>query len=158
MTVAAAFALAVVFDFGTGHLSSSEYLSILSSGKPFPPGKLSLWNGVYYGSGYYMSGLMREDKESGYNYYNIIINPDENKVWHFAPDKRSDDIFFNASTVFYGTSYSGEWVSVLPTDKLIDAIPDIENLGHYDFDKQTIDQIKSVSIEDNPVLILFTFK
>lgn len=146
----------LIFDFGNGHLSAKEYLSAAVFGKDFPQGKLSISYGTYYGSGYYHTNLMREDENLSYDYFHVFIDEKSRKSWHFANNKKSDDILFCTSTDFRATTPSGEWLSVVGAYELIESLNDIQNNPDFKYSSKLIDQIKKMEEEDNPVLVLYT--
>lgn len=148
----------ITFDFGTGHISAQEYLSIAVQSLVFPHGKIYISHGALYGSGYYSIGIAREDENNSLNYFKLFIDKDSHETWHFNLDARSDDILFCSSTDFRIVSQSGEWVSVVSAYELIDAVDDIIGNKDFKYSPELISKIQNMKMDDNPVLVLYEFK
>lgn len=149
---------AITFDFGSGHFPTEEYLNSIRSPNGYPPGKLSIGGNTFYGTGYYHLSLLREDNQDEYNYCHVLINNKTKSSLHFDQGLLSDDILFCTSTDFRTVAYNGEWVSVVGAHELIKALPEIIENHDFTYSQILIEQINNMTIEDNPVLVLYTLK
>ncbi len=147
---------ALICDFGTGHISSQEYFGAVEKMEPYPPGRLSIGGGVLHGSGYYHFGLLRDDLQNDYTYAIVIVNEKTLDTWHFKGE--SDDILFSESARFSTIAKSGEWVSVVSPVDLVEALPKIQQNTAFKYPDDLVDQIGAMTIDDNPVLVLYELK
>jgi hypothetical protein len=149
----------IIFDFGSGHYSSQDYMKSVLGGQDFLPGKVSIAAGnVLYGSGYYHVYLMRENIKQEYMYAHVLIEAKTKKSWHFDEGPESDDILFCSSTDFRTVASSGEWISVVGGGELIEALPMIKANKKFSYPPELIKQIEKMTIEDNPVVVFYTLK
>ncbi|MBT3244452.1 MAG: 6-bladed beta-propeller [Bacteroidetes bacterium] len=148
----------IICDFGTGHFSSSDYIGSIGRSGGYPPGHFSIGGGVFYGSGYYHFALLRQKEDEEYRYFHIVVSEKTGKSWHLEQSDRSDDVLFCTSTDFSTCAHSGEWVAVVGAYELIDALPKIEANQGFTYPAGLIDQIKDLSIDQNPVLVFYTLQ
>jgi len=148
----------ITFNFGSGHFPSAEYINSIFSREGYPPGKLSIGGGAFYGAGYYHFVLLCEDDQNEYTYCHVMVHGETKKSWHLDQSPDSDNILFCTSTDFRTVAYSGEWVSVVGAYELIEALPQIKANSNFRYPQNLIYQINNMTIEDNPVLVLYTLK
>lgn len=148
----------IICDFGSGHFSSRDYINSLGNPGGYPPGKLSIGGGVMYSSGYYLFALLREDDTKEYTYCRVLVDERTVESWHLDQSPASDDVLFCTSTDFRTVASSGEWVSVVGADELIDALPKIRENSAFKYPPELIGQIEKMTIEDNPVLVLYSLR
>ena len=149
---------AITFDFGSGHFTAEEFLNSLMDAGGYPAGKLSIGGSTFFGKGYFHFSLLREDHLKEYTYCHVIVDEKTKKTWHLDQSPESDDILFCTSTDFRTNAYSGEWVSVVGAYELIDAFEQIKANSDFNYPEKLIEQINNMTIEDNPVLVLYTLK
>ena len=148
----------IICGFGTGHFSSSEYIGSIGRPGGYPPGHFSIGGGVFYGAGYYHFALLRQKEDKDYSYFHIVVNEKTGRSWHLEQSDRSDDVLFCTSTDFSTCAYSGEWVAVVGAYELIDALPKIEDNQDFTYPAELINQIRSLDIDQNPVLVFYTLR
>jgi len=148
----------IICDFGAGHFSSTEYISSIGREGGYPPGHLSIGGGVLYGSGYYHFSLLRENEQKEYTYCRVVVEANSGKSWHLEQGPESDDILFCTSADFRTVASSGEWVSVVGAHELMEALPKIRGNGAFSYPPELVRQIEKMTLEDNPVLVLYTLK
>lgn len=146
---------AVVCNFGNGHLSSADFMKSIRSGG-FPPKKLSIGPGAFYSTNYYHFYLYREDEDGENTICHVLLNDKTGESWHLTQNEESDDILFCSSTDFRTASPNGEWVSVVGAHELIEALQKIKDNKEFNYPDNLIEQIENLTIEDNPVLVLYT--
>jgi hypothetical protein len=145
----------IICDFGTGHFSSSEYIGSIGRPGGYPPGHLSIGGNVFHGAGYYHFALLRQKEDKEYSYFHVLVNEKTGTSWHLEQSDRSDDVLFCTSTDFSTCAYSGEWVAVVGAYELIDALPKIEANQNFNYPPELVDQIRSLNVDQNPVLVLY---
>ncbi len=148
---------AVIYDFGSGHISSNDYFKSRSP-KGYPLNKLSIGTSVFYSSGFYQFYLLREVEEGQNPFCHIVLNAKTKESWHLSGSATSDDILFCSSTDFSTANPGGEWVSAVGAYELIDALPEIKANKSFKYPDDLVEQIENLTIEDNPVLVFYTFK
>ena len=148
----------IICNFGSGHFSSNDADRANSKAGGYPPGKLSIGGGVIYGSEYYFFLMLREDTKKKYTYCGVVVQDRTGTIWHLKLGPESDDILFCTSTDFRTVASSGEWVSVVGADELIEALPKIKENHAFNYPPELIAQIEKMTIEDNPVLVLYKMK
>jgi len=148
----------IIGEFGSGHFASADYMKCVTEGLAYPSGKLSLSLGTMMGSGYYHVSLMREDDRKQYTFVHVMYQEKTKLSWHLDQSPASDDILFCTSTDFRTVASSGEWVSVVGADELIGALPKIKVNKNFRYPPGLIEQIEKMTIEDNPVVVLYTLK
>jgi hypothetical protein len=148
----------IVCDFGSGHFSSFDYIGSLGRAGGYPPGKLSIGGGVLYGSGYYQFAMLREDEKKEYTYCRVLVSEKTGATWHLEQGPESDDVLFCTSTDFRTIAESGEWVSVVSAHELIEALPAIKTNKNFGYPPELTGQIEKLTMEDNPVLVLYRLK
>ena len=150
----------IICHFGSGHLSSSGFYKSITNPKGFPSGKLSLNSSAIYGSGYYSLNLLREVRRGAYEYINVLINEKTKNSWHlgYSQTNDSDDILFTRSGDFKSVSPSGEWVSLILADELVAALPKIKANKKFDYTPELIAQLEKITVDDNPVIVLYRLK
>jgi hypothetical protein len=148
----------IICDFGSGHFSSHDYIGSLGRAGGYPPGKLSIGGGMIYGSGFYLFAMLRENEKKEYTYCRVVVQENTGNSWHLEQGPESDDILFCTSTDFRTVASSGEWVSVVGPEEVIAALPQIKANKNFKYPSELIAQIEKLTIEDNPVLVLYNLK
>jgi len=148
----------IICDFGSGHFSSTEYISSIGRKGGYPPGHLSIGGGVLYGSGFYLFSMLRENVKKEYTYCRVVVQANSGNIWHLEQGPESDDILFCTSTDFRTVASSGEWVSVVGPDELLAALPKIRENNAFNYPPGLTGQIEKMTIDDNPVLVLYKMK
>ncbi len=147
-----------VCNFGSGHFTTNDYFKSMHDPNGYPAGKLSIGGGIIYGSGYYGFSLLRQNDQKEYTYAHVMIDEKTKNAWHLEQGPESDDILFCTSTDFRTVSASGEWVSVVGAEELIEALPQIRENKNFKYPPELIGQIEKMTIEDNPVLVFYSFR
>lgn len=147
----------IVCDFGSGSMTFNEYYSTFRSGG-LPSGKILIEGFPFYGSGYYHILLMREDEQGEYQTYDLLVNEETSEIYHVKFSSESDDILFADAVFFKNTAFSGEFIAAAYAADLIDGIDEIKKNKNFRYDSEMITQIENLTVEDNPVLVLYTFK
>jgi len=104
--------------------------------------------------------LLREVRRGAYEYINVLINEKTKNSWHlgYSQTNDSDDILFTRSGDFKSVSPSGEWVSLILADELVAALPKIKANKKFDYTPELIAQLEKITVDDNPVIVLYRLK
>jgi len=102
--------------------------------------------------------MLREDTKKEYSYCRVVVQDKTGTIWHLKQGPESDDILFCTSTDFRTVAASGEWVSVVSAYELIEALPKIKDNTKFKYPQGLIEQIEKLTVEDNPVLVLYKMK
>jgi hypothetical protein len=148
---------AIVCDFGSASMTFIEYLSTIGSGK-LPSGKILVTGFPFYNSGYYHFLIRREDTQSEYHTYDFLVNKDTHQTYHVKFSSESDDVLFADAVFFKNSAFTGEFITSAAAIDLIDGLEKIKSNKDFQYDSAMLSQIENLTIEDNPVLVLYTFR
>ncbi len=143
------------FDFGPNTCTASEQMNFMKNNSyPYPPGKLFLEEPfLEIGDIFYFS-ITRELKPGRYGKVSVGLNNITNELFQI----NEDDVLFSRTYSALCTTYQSELVSVLNPAYAIDKVDQILNNDEFDYPDGFKDKIKQMDIEDNPLLIFFTFR
>lgn len=113
--------------------------------------------GMIYGEGYYYFFFIYENKNGEYEPALILASEETGDIWHLS-SSQSDDILYCSSMNFRTTSTTGEMVSFVNAISFIEALPQIKENKVFNYSPKLIEQIENMTVEDNPVMVLYTLK
>jgi len=149
---------AVTMDFGEGHISFNDWTKERANWGNATPGKIIHTGYVIYLPGYYHFSYELTDNGGYHHYYHVLLNEITSEAVHLIHGEGSDDILFAGAVDFRCSTPGGELVAVVGANDLIDALPDIEANRAFIYDKELLEDIRGLSIENNEVLVIMKLK
>ena len=143
------------FDFGPNSCTSSEsYTYFKNNMNPNPPGKLFVDDPFLEIGDFFYFGILAEQKSGNYGTSYMVLNNKTNDLFQI----NEDDILFSRTYDAIGITYNSEFVSVLNPAYSMDAVKIILKNNEFNYPDGLKEKIKQMEIEDNPLLVFYTFK